>query len=140
MMSGAMTEDGALLYFTSMTFSKSNPEIGYAAAHHNWEGTDAVIFKTTDRGETWNPVKVFLNEYDDEGKLVKFNENMRVQKIVVDYTNPDIIYILSQPDQFTEESGLYWEGPKSAIYKSVNGGRGLGNYCRGHAFLPSIWW
>ncbi|MBS4178749.1 WD40/YVTN/BNR-like repeat-containing protein [Lederbergia citrea] len=116
-------EDGALLYFTSMTFSKSNPNIGYAAAHHNWEGTDAVIFKTTDRGETWNPVKVFLNEYDSDDTLVKFNENMRVQKIVVDYTNPDHLYILSQPDQFTEESGLYWEGPKSSIYRSVNGGK-----------------
>ncbi|MBS4224225.1 sialidase family protein [Lederbergia citrea] len=114
-------EDGALLYFNAMTFSKSNPNIGYTAAHSDWEGTDAIIFKTTDRGETWSPVKAFINEYDQDGKLVKFLQDKRVQKVVVDHKNPNIVYILSQTDGFTGSRGA-GRGPQNAIYKSTDGG------------------
>ncbi|MBS4205460.1 WD40/YVTN/BNR-like repeat-containing protein [Lederbergia citrea] len=102
------------LYWTSMTFSKSNPNIGYAAAHSTYNTVDAMIFKTTDRGETWKPVKSFVNE--GSGNSLVINADKRILKIIVDHQNPENVYFLTQDDHFT------WGKPQTAIYKSTDGG------------------
>ncbi|MBS4202114.1 hypothetical protein KHA93_21120 [Bacillus sp. FJAT-49732] len=108
------TSSANRLYWTAMTFSKSNPNIGYATAHSTYNSVDAMIFKTTDRGETWVPVKAFVNE--GSGNSLVINADKRILKIIVDYQNPDNVYFLTQDDHFT------WGKPQTAIYKSTDGG------------------
>lgn len=112
-------------YWTAITFAPSNPNIGYASAHSTYKTNDAILFKTTDRGETWSPVKAYTNVYTNVSGtdvMSVFNEDKRIQKIVVDPTDPDTVYFLSQWDKFTKGKGLYNLGPQTNIYKSTDGG------------------
>jgi photosystem II stability/assembly factor-like uncharacterized protein len=108
------------LYWTAVAFSPTQPQIGYAAAHSDYDSTDAIIFKTTDRGETWRPIKSFADETG--GAALVFHEDKRVAKILVDPRNPETVYFLSQPDMFTQGRGRFRLNPQSNLRRSTDGG------------------
>ena len=108
------------LYWTAISFSKSNPRIGYAAAHSDYNTLDGMVFKTTDRGETWRPITAFVDDLAASPPV--FNEDKRIQKIIVDPRNPEVVYLLSQPDKFSrDQAALAW-APQTNVRKSEDGG------------------
>jgi hypothetical protein len=79
----------------NMAFHPTNPNIFWVAANHGG------IWKTIDNGATYTPL----------GDNLPY---LGVDAIVVDQTNPNIIY-LSSSDQFFYKSSL-------GVYKSIDGG------------------
>jgi photosystem II stability/assembly factor-like uncharacterized protein len=72
-------------------------------------GGDRGLYKTTDGGKTWNAVLII-------------SENTGVTDVVLDPTNPDILYASAYQRRrhvFTLIDG----GPESAIHKSTDGGK-----------------
>src|ERR1051326_8946197 len=72
-------------------------------------GGDRGLYKTTDGGRTWTP-------------SLTISENTGVTDVVMDPTNPDILYAASYQRRrhvFTLIDG----GPESAIYKSTDAGK-----------------
>lgn len=71
-------------------------------------GGDRGLYKTTDGGKTWKPV-------------LAISENTGVTDVVIDPSNPDIVYAASWQRRrhfYTLING----GPESAIHKSTDGG------------------
>jgi photosystem II stability/assembly factor-like uncharacterized protein len=71
-------------------------------------GGDRGLYKTTDGGKTWKAV-------------LSFSENTGVTDVVIDPSNPDIVYAASWQRRrhfYTLING----GPESAIHKSTDGG------------------
>ena len=72
-------------------------------------GGDRGLYKTTDGGKTWN-------------RVLNISENTGVTDVVLDPTNPDILYAASYQRRrhvFTLIDG----GPESSIQKSTDGGK-----------------
>ncbi|HEX3110062.1 MAG TPA: glycosyl hydrolase, partial [Thermoanaerobaculia bacterium] len=72
-------------------------------------GGDRGLYKTTDGGKTWTP-------------SLAISENTGVSDVVIDPSNPDILYAASYQRRrhvFTLIDG----GPESAIYKSTDAGK-----------------
>src|SRR5689334_13673646 len=72
-------------------------------------GGDRGLYKTTDGGKTWTP-------------SLTISENTGVSDVVIDPSNPDILYAASYQRRrhvFTLIDG----GPESAIYKSTDAGK-----------------
>jgi photosystem II stability/assembly factor-like uncharacterized protein len=88
-----------------------NPDIVYVAAlgHLYSSNEERGLFKTSNGGETWE-------------KILYINEKVGVVDVVIDPTNPDILYAASY-----ERSRMPWtfeeSGPGSAIYKSIDAGK-----------------
>jgi photosystem II stability/assembly factor-like uncharacterized protein len=87
-----------------------DPKVVYVAAQGPlWKGGgDRGLYKTTDGGKTWKAV-------------LTISENTGVTDIVLDPTNPDVIYAAAYQRRrhvFTLING----GPESAIHKSTDGG------------------
>jgi len=79
------------------------------------------LYKTTDGGETWK-------------KVLEISENTGVNNVVMDPSNPDIMYATSEQRRrtsFTKIGG----GPESAVYKSTDGGETWRKIMKG---LPSV--
>ncbi|MBI3653591.1 MAG: glycosyl hydrolase [Acidobacteria bacterium] len=71
-------------------------------------GGDRGLYQTTDGGKTWN-------------KILNISDNTGVTDVVLDHSNPDILYAASWQRRrhvFTLING----GPESAIYKSTDAG------------------
>ena len=67
------------------------------------------VFRTTDGGKTWK-------------RVLYFDENTGAVQVEIDLVNPQIIYAdLWAARQAPWENGK-WQGPKSGLYKSVDGG------------------
>lgn len=87
-----------------------NSNVVYVAAEGSaWgPGGDRGLYKTEDGGETWK-------------KILEISENTGVNNIVMDPSNPDILYATSEQRRrtsFTKIGG----GPESAVYKSTDAG------------------
>jgi len=87
-----------------------NSNVVYAAAQGPlWsDGGDRGLYKTTDGGDTWEPI-ISISQYTG------------VSDIVMDPRNPDVIYASAYQRRrrvFTFISG----GPESALLKTTNGG------------------
>jgi photosystem II stability/assembly factor-like uncharacterized protein len=100
-----------------------NSEVVFVAAEGSaWgPGGDRGLYKTTDGGETWN-------------KVLEISENTGVNNVVIDPSNPDVIYATSEQRRrtsFTKIGG----GPESAVYKSTDGGENWRKIMKG---LPSV--
>ncbi|MBI9066559.1 MAG: hypothetical protein JEZ09_04660 [Salinivirgaceae bacterium] len=88
-----------------------NSNIVYAACEGStWgPGGDRGLFKTTDKGKTWN-------------KVLTISENTGINNIICDPRNPDILYATSEQRRrhvHTKIGG----GPESAIHKSEDAGK-----------------
>ncbi len=88
----------------------SNPEIVFVAAQGRMWGpnTERGVFKTTDGGRSWK-------------KVLYVDENTGANDVVMDPTNPMIMYASSYQRQRKSYGGIT-VGPGSAIYKSTDGG------------------
>lgn len=87
-----------------------NSEVVYVAAQGPlWSsGGERGLFKSTDRGATWNPI------------LTK-GEWTGVTDVVMDPTDPDVLYAATHQRHRTVW-GLINGGPESGIFKSTDGG------------------
>ena len=100
----------------------SNSDVVYVAALGKlWSNSDQRgIFKTTDGGETWDRI-FYINERTGAGDLV------------VDPTNPDIMYA-----SMWEHRRTPWDftsgGPSSGLYKTTDGGK---NWNKIHTNFPA---
>lgn len=88
-----------------------NSNVVYVAAQGPlWgPGGDRGLYKTTNGGETWDPV-------------LKIGENTGVSDIAMDPRDPDVLYVSSYQRRrhvWTLING----GPESAIHKSMDGGK-----------------
>lgn len=108
------------MYWTAVAFSQSHPEIGYAAAHSSYDTLDAMVLKTADRGLSWQPVKTFANR--GNGNDLVFEEDKRIVKLIIDRTRPEVVYALSQADDYTAAKGRFGLGPQTNLRKSTDGG------------------
>jgi hypothetical protein len=87
---------------SAIRFAPSNPQIGYAAYHPEWNSTQGRIYKTTDRGLTWSLTSATPPA------------NLRILKLLVHPTNPNTVYLLSGKARFGTGN--------KALYRSTNGG------------------
>ncbi len=88
-----------------------NSNVVYVAAEGSvWaSGGDRGLYKTTDKGKTWN-------------KILDISENTGINNIICNAQNPDILYATSEQRRrhvHTKIGG----GPESAIHKSDDGGK-----------------
>ncbi len=100
-----------------------NSDVVFVAAEGSaWgPGGDRGLYKSTDGGESWT-------------KVLEISENTGVNNIVLDPSNPDIMYATSEQRRrtsFTKIGG----GPESALYKSTDGGKNWRKIMKG---LPSV--
>jgi len=100
-----------------------NSDIVFVAAEGSaWgPGEERGLYKTTDGGETWN-------------KVLEISENTGVNNVVMDPSNPDIMYATSEQRRrtsFTKIGG----GPESSVYKSTDGGENWRKITKG---LPGV--
>lgn len=87
------------------------------------EGGDRGLYKTTDGGTTWE-------------QILNISKNTGITDVVLDPTNPDIIYALSY--QRRRHVGiLIGGGPETGMFKSMNGGKTWKKLTSG---LPSSDW
>ena len=100
---------------TDMEFDPSNPDVLYAAAYqrrrHTWSliagGPKSGIYKSTDKGETWNQVKTGLPK-GDMGKI----------GLAVTPANPDLVYATIEANK--EEKGFYKSLNKGESWQKQN--------------------
>ncbi len=84
-------------------------------------GGDRGLYKTTDGGATWE-------------KVLNVSENTGINNVVIDPSNPDIMYATSEQRRrhvFTKIGG----GPESAVYKSTDAGKNWRKIMEG---LPKV--
>ncbi|NOY97094.1 MAG: glycosyl hydrolase [Chlorobi bacterium] len=84
-------------------------------------GGNRGLYKTTDGGKNWE-------------EILKISENTGVNNIVMDPSNPDILYATSEQRRrtnFTKIGG----GPESAVYKSTDAGASWNKIMKG---LPKV--
>lgn len=84
-------------------------------------GGDRGLYKTVDGGVNWK-------------KILEISENTGVNNVVIDPSDPDIMYATSEQRRrhhFTKVGG----GPESAVYKSTDGGENWRKVSKG---LPSV--
>lgn len=85
-------------YVPAMVMAPSQPEIGYAAVQMPpyWESLDGELFKTTDRGLSWQQLSVDLPE------------EVRVVKLLVRPDDAEVVYLLGGKARFAcGASALY---------------------------------
>ena len=100
-----------------------NSDVVFVAAEGSaWgPGEERGLYKSTDGGETWN-------------KVLEISENTGVNNVVLDPSNPDIMYATSEQRRrtsFTKIGG----GPESAVYKSTDAGENWRKIMKG---LPGV--
>jgi photosystem II stability/assembly factor-like uncharacterized protein len=100
-----------------------NSNVVFVAAEGSAWGPGEVrgLYKSDDGGETWN-------------KVLEISENTGVNNVIMDPSNPDILYATSEQRRrthFTKIGG----GPESAVYKSTDGGENWRKIMKG---LPSV--
>ncbi len=99
-----------------------NPDIVFVACEGSaWgPGGDRGLFRTADGGKTWE-------------KVLNISENTGVNNVVIDPSDPDIMYATSEQRRrhyYTKIGG----GPESAVYKSTDAGLTWNKIMKG---LPS---
>ena len=90
-------------YITSIRMSPSDPKMGYAAFHPDYDATAGRIYRTTDTGQSWHPVSINLPAY------------VRIRKVVVDPDRPHWVYVLTGEDRFACSP--------ARLFKSTDSGR-----------------
>ncbi len=91
-------------YITDIKFAPSNPSVGYAAYHSQYNVADGAVYRTTDRGQTWARVS------DDT-----LPDNLHILELIVDWEDGDVLYLLAGEGRFAC-------GP-AVLYESADGGQ-----------------
>jgi len=91
-------------YITDITFAPSNPNVGYAAHHSQYNIADGTIYKTTNRGQTW--AKASNNTLPG---------NLHILELIVDWEDENVLYLLAGEGRFAC-------GP-AVLYESADGGQ-----------------
>jgi photosystem II stability/assembly factor-like uncharacterized protein len=101
----------------------TNADVVYVAAQGHLWGPNAErgVFKTTDGGKTWT-------------KSLFVDENTGANDIVIDPTNPQVLYA-SMYQRQRRNWGFNGGGPGSAIYKTTDGGATWSKMTNG---VPSV--
>ncbi|PIF05986.1 MAG: glycosyl hydrolase [Draconibacterium sp.] len=100
-----------------------NSDVVFVAAEGSaWgPGGDRGLYKSSDGGENWK-------------KVLDISENTGVNNVVIDPSDPDIMYATSEQRRrtsFTKIGG----GPESSVYKSTDGGESWRKITKG---LPGV--
>jgi photosystem II stability/assembly factor-like uncharacterized protein len=90
-------------YWTAIAISPADPRVGYAAWQSGWRGLNARIYKTTDRGLTW-----------EKAADAELPEGLRILRLIPHPENPDVLYLVSGEHRFV--AGI------PALFRSVDGG------------------
>ena len=100
-----------------------NSDIVFVAAEGSaWgPGEERGLYKSLDGGKTWN-------------KVLEISENTGVNNVVMDPSNPDIMYATSEQRRRTSYTKI-GGGPESAVYKSTDGGETWRKIMKG---LPKV--
>ncbi|MCB9137588.1 MAG: hypothetical protein H6642_04475 [Caldilineaceae bacterium] len=94
-------------FVSAVAVAAADPRIGYAAVHPAWNALEPVVYRTEDRGLTWQPVSLDLPQ------------NLRVLDLMIDPQKPDFLYLLSGSCRFVEDRQ---DEVPAAIYVSDDGG------------------
>ncbi|HFA48886.1 MAG TPA: T9SS type A sorting domain-containing protein [Bacteroidetes bacterium] len=89
-------------YITDIEIARSNPLVGYAASHPEYDSDQGAVFKTTDGGMSWSQVS---------GDLPG---GLRILKLLVHPADEDMLWLLSGEGRFAC-------GP-AQVWRSSNGG------------------
>ena len=90
-------------YVTDIEIAVGNPHVGYAAYHSRYNVADGAVFKTTDRGKTWERVS-----------NASLPNGLHILELIVDWEDEDVVYLLAGEGRFAC-------GP-AALYESADGG------------------
>ena len=112
---------------SELSIDTSNPQVLYATM---WEhqrkpwivisgGTGSGVYKSSDGGDTWNPIHEGLPE--EKGKMA----------IAVSRSNPDKVYALVESDSQKEQGGLF---------VSTNGGKKWSRVSKDHRLIQRAWY
>ncbi|HGY10731.1 MAG TPA: hypothetical protein ENK37_11895 [Oceanithermus profundus] len=90
-------------YITDVRFAHERPEVGYLAWHPEYNAAAGAVFRSEDRGLSWR-------------KVGNLPSGLRILKLLVHPSNPDVVYALSGEDRFT--------CGEAALFRSEDGGQG----------------
>ena len=90
-------------YICAIAPAPSNPSIVYAPSHPTYDNRRSLLFKSVDRGLTWDSLQTNLPA------------GLRITKTIVHPTNPNLLYLVSSPDLFISDA-------LPSLWKSADGG------------------
>ncbi len=90
-------------YVTDIAVAPGNPAVGYAARHSQYDAADGAVYKTADRGVTWERLNA-----------VSLPGNLHILKLLVDGADENVLYLLAGEGRFAC-------GP-AVLYRSADGG------------------
>ena len=90
-------------YICAVASAPSNPSIVYAPSHPTYDSRRSLLFKSVNRGLTWDSLQTNLPA------------GLRITKAIVHPTNPNLLYVVSSPDLFISDA-------LPSLWKSSDGG------------------
>jgi photosystem II stability/assembly factor-like uncharacterized protein len=90
-------------YICAIAPAPSNPSIVYAPSHPTYDNRRSLLFKSVNRGLTWDSLQTNLPA------------GLRITKTIVHPTNPNLLYLVSSPDLFISDA-------LPSLWKSADGG------------------
>jgi photosystem II stability/assembly factor-like uncharacterized protein len=101
--------DGQQISALAVDPHDKNKVFAAVLGHPYGANTERGLFRSTDGGQTWD-------------KVLYKDENTGAMAVVIDPTNPNVVYA----DLFASRQGPWengsWQGPGSGLYKSIDGG------------------
>lgn len=104
-------------YVSAIAPAPGNPAIVYAGCHIDFASSVGTIYRSDDHGSNWRPVSLNLPS------------GIRILKLLVDTTNPQIVYLISGADVFVPNA-------LPSLFRSLDGGV---SWSRIGASLGNIW-
>jgi len=90
-------------YVSAIAAAPGHPAIVYAGCHVDFASGIGAVYRSDDRGSTWRPVSINLPA------------GIRILKLLVAPTNPQVVYLLSGADLFVPSASPW-------LFRSTDGG------------------